>query len=259
MKHIKKALPILGAAAMFAFPAAASAQASSGPQNFQANLTQQNGSGASGTAQMTLDGTQLTVEITSSGLAPGLPHAQHVHGAIGVVSSCPTPSNDKDGDGLVSTAEGQPAYGAVLTSLTISGDSSADSALAVDRFPTANADGSQTYSQTVTISQDMADNFGDLAVVQHGIDLNGNGEYDGDAKSSLDPSLPLEATIPANCGKVMGMPGGGVQTGGGGTAVESGSSSNNNLAEGAMALAGIAAIAGVGTAATKVRANRTTS
>lgn len=195
------------------------------------------------------------MEITSSGLTPGLPHAQHIHGGMSLVSSCPTPANDTDGDGLVNTAEGQPAYGAVLTSLTTSGDTSADSALAVDRFPTANDDGSQTYSQTVTIDQDMADNLGNFAIVQHGIDLDDSGMYDGDAKSSLDPELPLEATIPANCGKVMGMPAGGVQTGGGGTATES-SSSTNTLAGGALALAGIAVVAGVGTSANRVRTNR---
>jgi hypothetical protein len=36
------------------------------------------------------------------------------------------------------------------------------------------------------------------------VDLNGNGVYDFEAAaaSELDPSLPQEATIPANCGVI---------------------------------------------------------
>ncbi|MDR7301891.1 hypothetical protein [Haloactinomyces albus] len=37
-------------------------------------------------------------------------------------------------------------------------------------------------------------------VVLHGIDPNDSSAYDGEAKSSLAPSLPLEATAPAACG-----------------------------------------------------------
>jgi hypothetical protein len=43
-----------------------------------------------------------------------------------------------------------------------------------------------------------------MAIVQHGVDLNNNGRYDFRAAgaSELDPSLPQEATIPANCGVI---------------------------------------------------------
>jgi hypothetical protein len=50
----------------------------------------------------------------------------------------------------------------------------------------------------------VAERLGEFAIVQHGVDLNGNGVYDEEAAgpSDLDPSLPQEATIPANCGTI---------------------------------------------------------
>jgi hypothetical protein len=50
----------------------------------------------------------------------------------------------------------------------------------------------------------VAERLGEFAVVQHGVDLNGNGVYDEEAAgpSDLGPSLPQEATLPANCGVI---------------------------------------------------------
>ncbi len=161
-----------------------------------------NGSGASANVTVSTDGTNITVNINATGLTPGAPHAQHLH--IGGQNVCPTASADTDGDGLVNTAEGQPAYGGVKVSLTTSGDTSPSSALAVDRFPTADSSGNLSYSRTFALPDGVtAQDVANAVVVQHGIDLNGNGMYDGDAKSSLDPGLPLEATIPADCGKLV--------------------------------------------------------
>ncbi len=168
---------------------------------FQAELDPLNNSGASGTADLALDGDQLAVGIASEGLAPNLPHAQHIHGLEQAMSECPTILNDQDGDNLVSTPEGEPSYGPILTSLTTEGDTSPESALAVDRFPVADEDGTLTYGRTFGVPSNVAERLEDFAVVQHGIDLNGNGVYDG-AASPLDPSVPFEATIPANCGPI---------------------------------------------------------
>jgi hypothetical protein len=178
--------------------------AQQGGQTFQADLAPLNGSGASGTATLTLEGDQLTADIHSQGLAPDQPHAQHIHGMAQAISECPTLAADADGSGAISTAEGQPAYGPVNTSLTTTGDTSAESGLAVDRFPVADANGNVSYSRIFALSNDVANNLGNFAIVQHGIDFNGNGEYDFDAGvSSLDPSLPFEATAPANCGRIV--------------------------------------------------------
>ncbi|MBW3604559.1 MAG: hypothetical protein KY460_06525 [Actinobacteria bacterium] len=185
---------------------------------YQADLQPLNDSGVTATADLSLADRELEITINAEGLAPGQPHAQHIHGVTGETSACPGPDADQDGDGLVSTAEGVPSYGGVLQSLTTEGDTSGDSALAVDRFPVAGDDGSVSYSRTFELPQDVADDLGNLHLVLHGIDLDDSGAYDGDAVSSLDDSLPLEATIPAACGTLAAMPSGGVQTGAGGTA-----------------------------------------
>jgi hypothetical protein len=77
----------------------------------------------------------------------------------------------------------------------------------VDRFPVANDGGSVSYKRTIEVSSQIANKLGMFHIVQHGVDLNGNGEYDFEAAgaSELDPSLPQEATIPANCGVIEPM------------------------------------------------------
>jgi hypothetical protein len=80
---------------------------------------------------------------------------------------------------------------------------------AVDRFPLANEDGTLAYGRTFDVPTNVAERLGEFAVVQHGVDLNGNGVYDEEAAgpSDLDPSLPQEATLPANCGVIVSVSG----------------------------------------------------
>ncbi len=164
------------------------------------------GSDPSGRVHLRLDGDQLTVTVEVDGLAPGLVHAQHLHGIIGedgasMPGQCPDRGADADGDGLISTVEGVPDYGVVAVSLTTTGATDADSALAIDRMPVADDEGRLRYERTFTVEQDLADRLDDLQFVVHGIDVNNDDTYDmGAGPSSLDPSLPLEATVPAACG-----------------------------------------------------------
>ena len=189
-------------------------------QVLQADLTEQNGSGATATATVTLSSGEMTVAIEGTGFTPGeAPHAQHVHGVLGADSACPTAEQDANGDGIVTTSEGQATYGPILVSLTTDGamDPMAD-ALAVDRMPAADADGVLSYSRTFPMPTNIGDDIDALHIVQHGVDFDGIGAYDGDRMSDLDPTLPAEATDPANCGELVAIPMGGVQTGGGGMA-----------------------------------------
>ncbi len=204
MKKLAASL-LLAAAVSVILASAAFAQ--QGGHKFTAQLTPLNGSGASGNATVTLNGNQATVNIQSQGLTPGQPHAQHIH--IGGEFVCPTAAADTDGSGAISTVEGQPFYGPVEVSLTTSGDVSADSALAVDRMPAANSAGAVAYSRTFTLPAGItAADIEGGSIVQHGHDFNGNGKYDFSAgKSSLDPSLPFEATVPAACGELASMAG----------------------------------------------------
>ncbi|WP_304454503.1 hypothetical protein [Nocardiopsis sp. YSL2] len=186
-----------------------------------ADLSALNDSGARGTSTVMIEGTSVTVEIESSGLLAEQPHAQHFH--IGGTNMCPGPdaADDIEDDDRLSTTEGQPSYGGIKTSLTTEGDTSPDSALAVERFPAAEADGSVSYHRTFEVPEDVASSIraGEAVIVQHGLDYNGNGEYDmdGGGESDLDPELPAEATDPSTCGRLTPAPEGGMAAGGGGT------------------------------------------
>jgi hypothetical protein len=173
-------------------------------EHFKADLKPLNRSGAEGHAILEKEGKKkIETEIHSHGLAPKLPHAQHIHGFKKALSECPTLAASGR-DNLITTAEGLPSYGPIQVSLTTKGDTSPKSALAVDRFPVANAKGSVEYERTFSVPANVAKNLGKKVIVQHGVDLNDNGRYDFKAagKSELDPSLPQEATIPATCGVI---------------------------------------------------------
>src|SRR5687768_3110081 len=173
-------------------------------EHYTAHLKALNRSGAEGHAMLEKKGNKkVETKIHTKGLAPKLPHAQHIHGFKKAVSECPTLALS-GGDNLITTVEGVPSYGPIQVSLTTTGDTSPNSGLAVDRFPVANAKGTVQYERTLTVSADVAKNLGKKAIVQHGVDLNNNGKYDFEAagKSELDPSLPQEATIPATCGVI---------------------------------------------------------
>ena len=165
------------------------------------------GSNASGRVSIAVRGDQVTVAVRATGLSPKLVHAQHIHG-VGQ-NRCPKAGarDDRVDDGLIDTVEGLPAYGPIAVSLTTKGDTSADSGLAVNRFPVANAAGILVYVRTFTVGVDfpeeVADNLAAHHIVMHGIDVNNNGAYDfGAGPSSLTSDLPLEATVPANCGVI---------------------------------------------------------
>jgi len=104
-----------------AVPALATARAGT---PFEAKLNELNGSGASGFATATLNGTTLTVHVVATGLENGA-HLRHIHGGVETTSGnsliqsskCPTPQRDVDGDGIISVAEGVPDYGPVIVNL----------------------------------------------------------------------------------------------------------------------------------------------
>ena len=160
---------------------------------------------ASGTTRVkTLPNGKVQVKVEAWGVAPGLPHAMHLHGVAGAAQDqgCPGPAADADMDGYVTVLEGVPFYGGILTSLTTGGDTSPSSALDLTRMVVADSDGHLEYSRTFSDAAALAD-AGTVQVVVHGIDINASGDYDFEAgPSSLGAAFPLEATIPVLCGGV---------------------------------------------------------
>lgn len=196
-----------------------------------ADLVEQNGSGAAGRVVLTAtDAGALEVHVRATGLLPG-PHAQHLHGSLqGGEFECAGMDADADGDGWLTTEEASGEYGSAFLALTTRGDTSARSGLDLERMPLADEQGRLTYHRTIPAAEvpdRLLAQLSHMHVVQHGIDANGNGEYDLDAlgESSFAANLgvsgvPEEATNPTSCGMVTGAsaahaPRGGVETGGG--------------------------------------------
>ncbi len=197
----------------------------------EAKLRPQNGSGAGGSVTLTgTDDGRLRVVVHATGLVPGQPHAQHIHGSIGGKHfTCPSKADDTDGDGYLSNEEAAGEYGTIFLSLTTKGDASPASGLDLTRMPIADSSGRIEYKRTFSAKQvpdGLLDQLSEVHVVQHGIDVNDNDRYDlaglGEstfAKNLGAPGVPEEATNPATCGVVTGAgapkaPHGGVETGG---------------------------------------------
>jgi hypothetical protein len=224
---MKKSLLLLAPSVAFgvavlAMPGAASAAGSS---SYQAQLNALNHASGSGSMMISLNGSQATITEHFSGLAATFggnpyPHVQHIH--IGAQGTCPTTSADKNGDGVISTTEGAPSYGAIGTTLSTSGDTSPAAGTTLTVAPSG---ASTDYQRTITLdSKTLASlTAGTAVVVVHGLDPATLSKTAQGEKSDLVPSLPLAATSPALCGTLVAsqmtsIPGGSANTGGGGTA-----------------------------------------
>lgn len=230
--------------AMLAMPGVASA---SDATSYQAQLAPLNHSTASGTVMIQLNGSQATVTEHVSGLAATFsgkpyPHVQHIH--IGAQGTCPDMSADKNGDGVVSTTEGAGDYGAIGTTLSLSGDTSPKAATTLTVAPSgAGFDYNRTF--TLDPATLAALKAGTGVVVVHGLDPATLSSKAQAEKSDIVPSLPLAATSPALCGtltasQMSSMPNGAAATGGGSTA----GLQDEGLLTGGVALVAAGAVAG---------------
>jgi hypothetical protein len=215
--------------------------------SYQAQLAQLNGSGASGTFMLSLNGSTATITEHVDGLAATFsgkpyPHVQHIH--IGAKGQCPDTSADTSGDGVISTTEGAPFYGAIGTTLSTSGDTSPAAGTTLTVAPSG---ASFDYQRTFDLDAKSLDSIkaGTAVIVVHGLDPATLPSAAQSEKSDLVPSLPLAATSPALCGsltasQMSSMPNGAADTGGGGTAgVE-----HEGLLAGGAALVAAGAITG---------------
>jgi hypothetical protein len=135
----------------------------------------------------------------------------HIHGRAQAAAECPGAGRDANADGLVDTLEGLVDYGPILVSFTTSGATGGNllpDGLDLSRFPVANRAGLVTYSRTFSIPMSVAERLGQLHIVVHGADLNGNGTYDGVASSLsavVGATVPLEAELPVACGPIQSL------------------------------------------------------
>ena len=158
--------------------------------------------GASGTLTLSLNGDVATISEQVSGLAATFmgapyPHVQHIHG--GAMGTCPTASADTNHDGVISTTEGGPSYGGILTTLSVTGGTTPASGTDIKIAPSG---ASINYSRTITLDQATlsAIQAGTAVIVVHGLDPATAAPAATSSKSDLVPSLPLAATSPALCG-----------------------------------------------------------
>ena len=203
----KKRFALIGVSVVaLAVVVAAAAFATVGTKHYAAGLApirhspQADGhSSVTGTATLDVTGTQAHVVLHLRGLSPNLPHAMHIHGLLAAKNECPTPSADTNGDGLISLEEGAPFYGPIDTSFTTTGDTSAASGLALERFPVSDANGEINYDRTFEIPQNVIDRLGSLHIVVHGLALDGNSEGPVGGYDTL-----FEAVLPVACGGISG-------------------------------------------------------
>ena len=253
-KLLLTAVPVAAciAALGMAAPAALAAGADgSGAVSYQANLTAVSpntpAGAASGKFMLTLKGDQATISEQVKGLADKLPtdkatltalgvptafagaafpHVQHIH--INGQNTCPTASADTNKDGVISTVEGQPAYGGIGTTLSVKGSTAASAATDVTVAP---GGANFTLNRTFTINQATlsAIKANTAVIVVHGLNPTNAPKASLSTANSLGVTLPgaskklaLIGTAPALCGKLMAsqmntMPSGPAQTGAGTT------------------------------------------
>ena len=174
-------------------------------RSYSATLGELNNSGARGKVTLVApkDGGPLRVNLNAHGLLEGVTHLQHIHGAVGGTGKvCPPPSADSNGDGFVDLLEGAPFYGGIL--VTLGTDDSAN--IAYSRTFT-ETDSGNAISSIYPVS--------DQHIVVHGVDVDGDGDLDGqrdvngdgEIGSDDNPILNLtevafELTLPALCGEI---------------------------------------------------------
>ncbi len=161
---------------------------------------------ASGDAQLEVKGDNLVISMKVTGVSADTTHWQHFHGfKNGDAASCASLVNDTNGDGIVDLIETEKASGTTMVPFD-----SAPAAMDVAHgtYPTASADGSYTYTQTVPL-KDLQAAFGkafdgqklqlDHRVIYiHGVPSD---TALPSTVASLGP-IPASVTLPIACGKI---------------------------------------------------------
>lgn len=160
-----------------------------------------------GQATLSVADGQLSVTIEASGLEPGIPHPQHIHGFLGAgPGACPTLDADANEDGIIDVVEGVPDYGGIL--VTLDSDITDGAGTQVPGLPTtSNQGGSIRYTVTAPLSEVVAGagaadaaelDLGNRHIVLHGV----NPDTELETAASLG-GLPAWLTLPVACGEIF--------------------------------------------------------
>lgn len=162
------------------------------------------GSEAAGEARLVVNGDQLTITVNMHGTPGDTIHWQHFHGfKTGEAASCPQPGADANGDGIVDLIETHGASGHTMVPFDAN---PAAMDVAHGDYPKANADGSYSYTQTVSLSELQTSfstafdgqqlDLGKRVIYIHGVPAD---TALPDSVASLGP-IPAQVTIPIACG-----------------------------------------------------------
>lgn len=164
------------------------------------------GGKTTGEARFEIRGVDLVIDIKVRGAPPDITHWQHFHGfKDGRAATCPDPSADKNGDGIVDLIETEPASGTTMVPFD---DAPAKMDVAHGIYPKASADGSYTYHEVVPLKDlraSFAKAFGTrrIALDKRVVYIHG---VPADTRlpttvASLGP-IPAHVTLPIACGRI---------------------------------------------------------
>lgn len=164
------------------------------------------GSDATATATFEIDGDNIAIRIDAQGLPPDIEHWQHFHGfADGKAAACPSASADVNGDGIIDLIETEASAG--TTMVPFDADPAAMD-IAEGKYPHADASGSFTYSQNVSIAaldaafaqefDGQKPDLGKRVIFIHGVVP---AAALPDTVESLGP-IPAHVTLPIACGAI---------------------------------------------------------
>ena len=178
-----KILLLIGLVAMLVLSLASSALAVPMVRTYRATLVELNGSGVTGTAEITmLPAGNFRVKVSAYGLEPGKRHEQHIHGfANGKPAMVPPPDENVYGDGITSFEEALAYTGPVLLPLT--------------PYVRANPSGFQEFTRMYRGSELKALDLDDVSLTNRVIMLHGGYlpavyAYYGEV---YEPTLPVAA------------------------------------------------------------------
>jgi hypothetical protein len=168
------------------------------------------GGDASGTATLTREADGLTIDVNVKDLSPGM-HMIHIHGFTtgDKAASCATPTQDKNGGGIIDLDETTPVSGTTLIPFN---DQPVTLKIASDTYPKANVSGELVYRKTVSAAHlvtSLKQQFGidsvqlDRRVIYvHGVPDSSH--LPATVKSL--PGVPANLTLPIACGVIQAVP-----------------------------------------------------